>query len=229
MRLHPLLSTSCRPLFAIVVLLLLPTCARAQSSKVQRHAQKLKGLERDAMVLAQGHSRDGFINVDFARKVQKALERIRARHPLTAKLHARGYELRSVFVVLTRRAQKALRPPSRKARWRTGIAALDKLNKRYGAIRFSALSPPLYRVRFRLPMDIVALRRRYGALPQVRETAANRLVGDGHDIKLETGAQWRFTFKHGSGDCPSGCIRNTYYYFSYDTKSGAIKQHKKKK
>ena len=32
-------------------------------------------------------------------------------------------------------------------------------------------------------------------------------------------------FKHGWGDCPSGCINNHFFYFEVDTAAGTIKKH----
>ena len=187
-----------------------------------------RGLQRDALVLVQGHGKDGLINVKLARKVQQALTRIRAGHQEVAKIHARGYELRSLFVVLTKDAQARLAKKI-KIKTKTGIPALDRLNARFQAVSVQTVSgPSLLRVRFRQPMDIQVLMKRYKALPQVRETAANIFMGDGHDITLEMGAkQWRFKFKEGSGDCPSGCIRNTYYNFTYAPRSGVVKRVEK--
>jgi len=206
----------------LTVALLWPAAAAAQNMDLTH-----KGLKRDALVLVQGHSKDGFINVKLGRKVQKALARVRAAVPQVAKIHARGFELKSVLLLLNKKA--AARLPKIIKKGKTGIPALDRLNAKYKAARVALLAESLLRVRFRQPMDIPFLLKRYKALPQVTSASPNTFVGDGDDITLEMDArQWRFKLKKGSGDCPSGCIRNEYFYVRYDPRRGSAKLVKKK-
>lgn len=215
----------------LLAALLTPAAATAQSKKAP-----LAGLHRDALVLTQGHGKGGNIDAALARRVQKALARIRAAHPAVARLHARGHDLRSVFVVLakgTRISAKLLKKN------RTGQRKLDRLNARFKVKSIAHLvpptpgrasrEPPVLVVRFQQPMDVPYLVKHYKRVPPVTSASVNSFVGDGHDIAMEMAPrQWRFRFKKGSGDCPSGCIRNEYFYFTYDPRTGVVKQVKKK-
>ena len=197
------------------------------ASAAQPGEASFKGLQRDALVLTQGHGNGGFINIKLARDVQKALTRIRAAFPVVAGIHARGYDLRSLLIVLTQKAQARL---PRKLKKKTGVLRLDRLNARFRVASVQLVSgPSLLRLRFSQPMDVVHVAKQYGRLPELRSVSPNTFVGDGHDIALEMDArQWRFKFKKGSGDCPSGCIKNEYFYISYAPATGAVKRHIKK-
>jgi len=54
----------------------------------------------------------------------------------------------------------------------------------------------------------------YAQLPHVTNTHPNGRLGDSSDICLSVdGDLYLYIFKHGSGDCPAGCIENTYWGF----------------
>jgi hypothetical protein len=57
----------------------------------------------------------------------------------------------------------------------------------------------------------------YGPLPGVRYVEPNGRIGDWSNIypRLE-GEQITYLFRHGWGDCPSGCIHDEYWYFTFE-------------
>lgn len=62
------------------------------------------------------------------------------------------------------------------------------------------------------------LAEEYAGLEGVRHASANLVGGDGSDI-ISTQVGY-YTFKHGYGDCPSGCMNNHFWDFHVD--GGAV-------
>jgi len=106
----------------------------------------------------------------------------------------------------------------------TGIVGLDKLNAKYGVKSVSAFfSTGLLLVKFKKPMNIAALSEDYAAIPEIQAVEQNQILGGGDEIQLKQDNQvWLFTFKHGWGDCPSGCINKHYFFFSYRPDTQAV-------
>ena len=67
---------------------------------------------------------------------------------------------------------------------------------------------------------IAAIKTRYPQVAKIQKTGAGvtevtSVIGASTNITtIERADGWDFVFWEGSGDCPSGCINNHYYYFS---------------
>lgn len=210
-----------------VLAAVLPCCAEQASAPVSRE-------ELDASILSQGTSKDGFINQQVQAQMLAALKAIRAKFPETAKIHALpSFALDTLNVRLTQAGQMII---ERKVKMtsdsrrdelitgQTGIRELDKLNAKYGVKSVSAFFfTDTLLLTFKNPMDIPALTKIYAAIPEVQAVAGDRTLGDGDEIQLKRDDQiWQFSFKHGWGDCPSGCINKQYFFFSYRPDTQAV-------
>lgn len=167
--------------------------------------------DAEAAVLAQGTGREGRLDPTKLAEIRSVLARVRTKLPDLASIRARPpYEIDSLVLVLEE-----------------GIdaATLKELERALGS-RGAAVSPlgaGLLLLRFDGPRDVPGLLEPYGELPGVARAEPNHLVGDGDEITLiRRGALWHFVFKHGWGDCPSGCIHNHYRYVTYDPRNGSV-------
>lgn len=61
---------------------------------------------------------------------------------------------------------------------------------------------------------IAAIQAQYPQVAKIQKTGAGAIGASTHITTIERAEGWDFVFWQGSGDCPSGCIDNTYYYFS---------------
>lgn len=202
-------------------------------SRVQHVSPQVNREEFDAAILSQGTSKDGFINPETQAQIMTALKAIRAKFPEVAKIHARSTcALDRMFVGLTTNgqqiiAQKVKIDDSQQTELiagGTGIRELDELNRKFAATSVKPLiGPDLLLVRFTTPMDIPVLSKIYAGIPAVAGAEGVMMLGGGDQIELKRENQvWRFTFTHGWGDCPSGCINHHYYYFSYRPDTQAV-------
>lgn len=68
---------------------------------------------------------------------------------------------------------------------------------------------------------IALVKARFSEVSKIQKTGGG-IIGASSDIQvLERADGWDLAFWEGSGDCPSGCINNHYYYFSVK-KDGTI-------
>jgi hypothetical protein len=89
---------------------------------------------------------------------------------------------------------------------------LDALNATYGLIAERILISSWLHLRFADPYHPNVLGPIYAAVESVINASANGILGDGDDIIVtEIG---RYTFKHGWGDCPAGCISAHYWVYT---------------
>lgn len=189
---------------------------------------------QDAIQILQGISTTAKIDPARIVKIEKWIGKIRKAHPKVRKIRALPrVELGTVILIFDRKAKQVLA----RAKWKiesgrlllqgkSGIAALDKLQKELGA-RLHHLGPSsviqMCVARFDRELVISTVCRRYQALTEVEKALPNTHYGDGDDIILKPrGAKLLFVFKRGWGDCLAGCIHNHYYYFEVDTAAGTI-------
>jgi hypothetical protein len=94
----------------------------------------------------------------------------------------------------------------------------DALNHTYGAVEVRTHLDSPYPWVLLVFADMLHPRRLatlYDDLPGVRYTAPNGFLGDRSNIYPRmAGSQITYLFRRGSGDCPSGCIDNYYWYFA---------------
>ena len=70
---------------------------------------------------------------------------------------------------------------------------------------------------FRGRLHVWRLAELYGALPGVETTSPNYIIGDGSNVYArQTSDGITYLFRHGWGDCPSGCIYSEYWYFVFE-------------
>lgn len=107
-------------------------------------------------------------------------------------------------------------------RVRTGTyTAWDDLNANLRVQRMEIL-PSLMpaspvRLHFEGRYNAKRLAQAYGALPDVEFASVNGFSGDGSDICLARRAQHHFyIFREAHGDCPAGCIRESFTAVSVD-------------
>ena len=196
----------------------------------------------EALILIQGHTEDGFIDSALMDKINEALRAIRSEYPEMEEIHARLlFDTRSLTLKFTEETEevvakmvktKADEVDNEKQRrfWRTygvpfetetGIDELDKLNEKYGVKSWQSNiglreSYGTMKLNFDIPMDVATLKDIYESLPVVENIYYSPTMGDGDEIFfLPKGDSLHFVFKHGWGDCPSGCINNHYFYYTY--------------
>jgi len=202
--------------------------------RFQEHREEIRLLKLDAMHLAQGFGTDGHIDREMKGRILRALRAIRTAHPEVRGLHGRGlYTLDSLLVFPSDEAQRTIQPHTRKREdghlllrdGETSLAEFDALNARHGAsVGLCGLG--MLGVWFPRPMDIEVLCREYGALPGIEEACPNFLCGDGDEVFLKIrGGRWHFVFKAGWGDCPSGCINEYFFYYTYTPEDGRVVKH----
>jgi hypothetical protein len=61
---------------------------------------------------------------------------------------------------------------------------------------------------------IAAVKARFPEVAKIQKVKAGVIGGSTNIIPFERSDGWDLAFWQGSGDCPSGCINNHYYYFS---------------
>ena len=216
------ISASIRLSIPVAVLLAISLQCHAQQTSLQACRDEL-----DGEILSQGTSKDGFLNPESQTQILTVLKAIREKFPEVAMIHARpSFSLDTLMVVLTTNGQEIIErkvnmasdsPREVEISGGTGISGLDQLNSKYGAASVSAFfSTRVLLIKFKAPMDIAVLTNIHSAIPEVPGTKIDKAMGGGDNIQLKReGDAWQFTFIHGWGDCPSGCIHKHYYYFSY--------------
>ena len=70
---------------------------------------------------------------------------------------------------------------------------------------------------------IAAIKVRYPQVAKIQKTGTGVIGASTNITTIQRADGWDFVFWEGSGDCPSGCINNHYYYFSAK-KNGSIAQ-----
>ena len=91
---------------------------------------------------------------------------------------------------------------------------LDALNATYGLVEDRVLFNSWLILKFADPYHPHVLGDVYAAVESVINVEANGIVGDGDDIiATEVG---RYTFKHGWGDCPAGCIKEHFWVYTVE-------------
>jgi hypothetical protein len=89
---------------------------------------------------------------------------------------------------------------------------LDDLNATHGLISDRIISGSWLLLGFAEPLHPVVLGALYAEVESVIQSEANGLVGDGDDIiATEVG---HYTFKHGWGDCPAGCLKEHFWVYT---------------
>ena len=221
------------------LVILLTICDSVFSQQSNHHRRPFFD---EGQLLIQGHTNDGFIDTLVTREIVKCLDAIRAEYPEVSEIKARHrYDLRTLMMELNDEANLILakkikpdtsaklknipkRPYSRilgkTIEMPLGIEEIDELNEKYGASYCRSSigiieSGGILRIIFEQPMDLKVLETIYTALPSVNHTFIGGSAGDGDDIFfIPNGDSLHFVFKHGWGDCPSGCIYNHFYYFT---------------
>lgn len=61
---------------------------------------------------------------------------------------------------------------------------------------------------------ITTIKAMYPEVDKIQKSDAGVIGASTNITTIERADGWDFVFWEGSGDCPSGCIDNTYYYFS---------------
>jgi hypothetical protein len=98
----------------------------------------------------------------------------------------------------------------------TGIAGLDGLNRRFGAVRLKdEYLGDWVSIFFSQPLDMICVVEAYQSVLGDR-VQLNHIMGDGDRIHRaqKQGEPVHYVFSLGSGDCPAGCIHRTDYYFN---------------
>lgn len=89
---------------------------------------------------------------------------------------------------------------------------LDELNATYGAVKFQSVFSSWFRLEFADPYNPSLVAPEYDAVESVLLAEPDGIIGDGDDIyATEVG---RYTFKHGWGDCPAGCIKAHFWVYT---------------
>ena len=196
----------------------------------------------EALILIQGHTKDGFIDIELIEEINEGLRAIRSHYPEMENILARHrFSIRSLNLELSGKARKIIKSKVKKKSKKTsdewekshnrihgisfeeelGIGEIDELNTKYGVESWSSNigldeSSDYLTLNFNAPMDIWTLKDIYSSLPMVERVLLDPSIGDGDEIFfLPRGDSLLFAFKHGWGDCPSGCINNHYYYYTY--------------
>lgn len=224
---------------------------QSEAGKRQKivQATSISDMNEEALILIQGHTEDGFIDEELKEKIIEALRAIRSEYPDMEKIQARPmFGMSSLDLELIEEAGKIIEKKVKiKAKqasndrqqrhWRifgisfedeTGIGEIDKLNKKYGVKSWSSNiglreSGGHLSLNFSVPMDIATLKDIYESSPEVENAFLSGGCLDGDEIFfLPKGDSWHFVFKHGWGDCPSGCINNHYYYFTFNKQKGTV-------
>lgn len=148
-------------------------------------------------------------------EVNQALTIIRTNYKQVSHIHTHSMkEIHTEIIVETKASwSKAWEKGVR----RTGIKEIDDLAETYGLESTGLLFENLFILKFSNPLKTNELAKLYESFPYVESANPNSMVGDGDDITvLDKGRYWLFVFKEGAGDCPSGCIEESYYYIKYD-------------
>ncbi len=61
---------------------------------------------------------------------------------------------------------------------------------------------------------IAAVKARFPEVAAIRRTAPGAIGASTNIVMLDRADGWDWIFWQGWGDCPSGCIKNRYFYFS---------------
>ena len=92
---------------------------------------------------------------------------------------------------------------------------LDELNEQYGPVEVrEAFENPIFnwlKLTFSRPYNPDLLSDVYVKASGVLYVEPNHIAGDGDDII--SGGVGRYSFKHGWGDCPAGCLNERFWVF----------------
>ena len=61
---------------------------------------------------------------------------------------------------------------------------------------------------------IAAIKSKFSEVAKIQKKATGTIGASTGSTTIERADGWDLVFWQGSGDCPSGCIDNHYYYFS---------------
>ena len=169
---------------------------------------------------------------DLSDEVSMALGVVRASFPGVRGIHARpewavGEVVLSTSRELASEVAKLVEDlPSGKGTYLdTSFKAFDELSAEMGARAVRLADPDLRMVVlfFGRLSDPEVISERYVDIDGVYRGSPNRVVGDGPDVLVKRrGSIWKFSFRDGSGDCPSGCLNVEWRFFSVS--SGRVRE-----
>jgi len=96
--------------------------------------------------------------------------------------------------------------------------AWDDLNGKYQIKEINLLAETFFaHLTFENILHPRRLAELYENLPGVELSVPNYLLGDGHRIfpRFTANSLGTYLFNEGRGDCPSGCIKSEYWYFTF--------------
>lgn len=169
-------------------------------------------FSQDAVILAASRAQGPWIPASDTKSIDADLKRIRAKVSVLELMHARG------DFVLTDFSLGVKSDATWTAGWRaggltTGNAAVDSFFAQYNLVRvetyFEYDGTAWFLLKFAQSLNAKALIDPARKLsPDIQYPEVNGYGGDGDEITLsEAGGVRTYTFSHGWGDCPSGCIQ----------------------
>lgn len=166
-------------------------------------------------------------------ELSNVLMRVRARQPQLKAIHVfPDYEGRVLVVEVPSELVEGVELPDRPlatdepgptVNMLTGAEALDELNAELGLAGVEAVGRGFADRRsllfcYEKPVNVPAAVAAYRDIEEVLTAEPNYYGGDGPDIAaVAEGDTWYVVFRDAEGDCPAGCISETFYYFEVDS------------
>lgn len=163
----------------------------------------LTELELNALILALDTTDAAFVNRNDLAPIMDELLVIRATAPNTQLISARSNNLYGFFIRLSGSLIEGQEP------WADLPLALQPLQVT------TRSTQNFFLLETAINLNPALVLESYSELAQVERVEFNGLVGDGDDICREQDqTSIYYVFRQGEGDCPSGCINETYYGFA---------------
>ena len=155
-------------------------------------------------------------------EIEGVLSLIRAAYPPMGEIHAgEGYEPGMLTIYPERDLYEILKgllqDKQGQIRFETGNADFDALNAKLGVqkVRWRGDALKSFSFYFDRHLNLGTAIEAYSKVEGVRDVWGNPPVGDGDDIQaFKQGEAWYVIFKHGWGDCLSGCIYEEFFCFT---------------
>lgn len=194
------------------------------TSTAKAQGDSARALWVEAVSVMQGTDTVEFFSPRTVTLVAGALRDIRQKYPDMKAIHQPGWR-NLILSVQDSVGVATLTGVSGDSIVRTGLRELDSLNEQLGVenVKVGRLGRSfLVTVTFADAANIPIVSRRYASLPHIAYASAV-LGSDGNRVQLIVKqALLHFVFIAGFGDCPAGCIRHDYFYFTLDTVTKTI-------
>ena len=181
-------------------------------------ADRLLRREDDSLLLDEAERRE------LADEIAAVLSRIRHEYPAVADIAARAAYATGELTLglepwLFETVSSLLDDSTGPVVLRTGHAEFDSLNARLGlsvVVRIFQFSGTVV-FYFNEYLNVAAAAPVYAAMEGIEYAEPNAYVGDGSDIDaVESEGRWYVVVRRAWGDCPAGCINETFDFFIVD-------------